>query len=150
MEIPPLRARREDIPLLCEHFIARFNKIQNKNVSGLSHEALSLLMNYAFLGNVRELAHMIEHAFVLVGEGPITPAHLPQQLLPVPGQIGTKRPRDLVQTMEARVIEETLRQHGFNKTRAAKELGMHKSTLFRKIASLGIRDQARVRRHSDD
>lgn len=66
--IPPLRQRKEDIPLLVEHFINRFNHLQGKQIEGVSQEVLQILMHYSFPGNVRELENIIEHAFVLCND----------------------------------------------------------------------------------
>ncbi len=78
VELPPLRRRKEDIPLLVEQFIARFNRVQGKRCDGHQHEALSLLMAYDWPGNVRELENAIEHAFILCSSGRIGLAHLPE------------------------------------------------------------------------
>ena len=71
VELPPLRERREDIPLLVEHFVEVFNATQDKRVTGVSPEVLALLMAHDYPGNVRELQNVIEHAFVLCDEGQI-------------------------------------------------------------------------------
>src|SRR5690606_37324309 len=71
IEIPPLREHREDVPLLVEHFVARFNRLQGKSVSGVGADVLSLLMAHDYPGNVRELENLIEHAFVLCSSGNI-------------------------------------------------------------------------------
>ncbi len=139
MELPPLRRRKEDIPYLAEHFTARFNRLQNKNVKGLSNEALSLFMAYDWPGNIRELENIIERAFVLCAGGTIGIEHLPGELTHrekiacLPQDIRTAK-----DILEARSIELALRKTGFNKTRAAGLLGMHKSTLYRKLKRLNI------------
>jgi transcriptional regulator with PAS, ATPase and Fis domain len=71
LQIPPLRERMEDIPLLIEHFITRFNLLQNKEVTGVTDEVLSCLMSYHYPGNVRELENIIERAFVWCRSGQI-------------------------------------------------------------------------------
>ncbi len=139
MGLPPLRERMEDIPLLVEHFITKINRLRGRALSGLSPEALEALMAHDFPGNIRELENAVEHAFVLCPEGNIQPAHLPSGLAGVPE---TPEPRDTLcgtlKVTEARKITEALKKNGFNRKAAAKELGMHKSTLFRKIKKLGI------------
>ena len=80
IELPPLRRRKEDIPLLVEQFIARFNRLQQKTVTGITSEALSLLMAHDWPGNIRELENAVERAFILCGEGPIGIEHLPEEL----------------------------------------------------------------------
>ena len=81
VDLPPLRDRREDIPLLIDHFISRFNRIQNKDVAGVSDEVLNVLMRWDYPGNARELENVIEHAFVLCRSGLIELRHLPQEIL---------------------------------------------------------------------
>ncbi len=81
IELPPLRNRKEDIPLLAEHFIARFNKLQLRSVKGISSEAMAFLMAHDYPGNVRELENIIEHAFVLCGKDLIQPVHLPESFV---------------------------------------------------------------------
>lgn len=79
MEMPPLRKRKEDIPLLVDHFVTRWNRIQGKSISGVSPEVLSFLMAHDYPGNIRELENIIEHAFVLCAEGRIESRHLPEE-----------------------------------------------------------------------
>ena len=137
LRLPPLRERREDIPLLVDHFIARFNRLRGRDVSGVSPETLHVLVNHDYPGNVRELEHIIEHAFILCPGGMIQRDHLPETLRAVeaaPEQKGTGDLRDL----EARFLQETLRRHGWNRAAVAKELGIHKTTLWRKIKQFGL------------
>ncbi len=137
--LPPLRERREDIPYLADHFIRKNNVLRGKKITGLSQEALAVLMTYDFPGNIRELENAIEHAFVLCREGQITPHCLPESMLgkiwplSVPLNVG-----DAVKAMEAKTILEALKRNRNNRLAAARELGMHKSTFFRKIKNLGI------------
>ena len=81
IHLPPLRHRMEDLPLLAEHFIHKLNRARNRRVSGIRPEAMAVLMNHEFPGNVRELENIIEHAFVLCREGEIGPDHLPPHLI---------------------------------------------------------------------
>ena len=139
LELPALRDRREDIPLLVEHFIDKFNGLQNKNVTGLSEQALAVLMEHEYPGNVRELENIIEHAFVLCSGGLIELRHFPASLR---GQetaesLWGSGGRDL-KSLEAMHIADAVRRQGGNRKAAAKELGIDPSTLFRKIKSLGI------------
>ncbi|MFH1024740.1 MAG: sigma 54-interacting transcriptional regulator [Planctomycetota bacterium] len=139
IELPPLRRRREDIPLLTEHFIARFNRVQGKSVSGVSPDVMSLLMAHDYPGNVRELENIIEHAFVLCREGIIEQKHLPEEFLARAPSVAVKRDmQSSVRIVETQSIQEALRRNHFNRLAAARELGMHKSTFFRKIKALGI------------
>jgi len=141
VELPPLRLRKEDIPLLCMDFIQHFNALQGKQVEGLSSETLSLLMLHSWPGNVRELRNIIERAFIVCHEGLIRPDHLPPDFLEPVRQACIPNSSGLVNTLkenEIKIIEAALsRTHG-NRLAAAKELGIHKSTLFRKIRQLGI------------
>jgi len=137
LTLPPLRQRREDIPLLAEHFIGRFNRLRDKDIIGVSPEVLRTLLTHDYPGNVRELENIIEHAFVLCHGGMIQPEHLPEYLRPAepaPAAPSVKTLRDL----EAHLIYETMRRHGWNRLATAKELGIHKTTLWRKIKQLGL------------
>jgi len=138
--IPPLRERREDIPLLVEHFIGRFNHLRQKNIVNLSPQALSLLMRHDFPGNVRELENIIEHAFILCPGGMIEPDHLPGYLLPpdLPGPFASSPPSLSFKEVEANFIRLVLDQNDWVCPAAARQLGIHKSTLYRKIKALGI------------
>jgi len=138
--LPPLRERREDIPLLVDHFIGKNNLLRQKKISGLTPEGLAILMAYDFPGNIRELENAIEHAFVLCREGLITPHCLPETMLKTPGAANKTSlgMEGAVKTMETRAILEALARNRNNRLAAARELGMHKSTFFRKIKSLGI------------
>ena len=78
LELPSLRDRREDIPLLIDHFVARFNRLKGKDIAGVSDAVLARLMEHDFPGNVRELENIIEHAFVLCRGGVIELKHLPR------------------------------------------------------------------------
>jgi PAS domain S-box-containing protein len=139
IELPPLRKRREDIPLLIQHFMDAFNAIQNKRVTGVSADVLGVLTAHDYPGNVRELQNIIEHAFMLVRDGQIELEHLPAEIVPVAatGPKGSKLDETL-QATEARAIREAIERNGGNRLAAARELGIHKSTFFRKIRLLGI------------
>jgi len=144
LHVPPLRERKEDIPLLVDHFITRFNRLQGKAVSGVSREALAVLMAHEYPGNVRELENVIERAFVLSDEGDIERRHLPEELIPRTTtrqeDAGRKQGNmaEAVQNAEAQAIRDALERNAYNRQAAAHDLGMHKSTLFRKIRALGI------------
>jgi PAS domain S-box-containing protein len=139
LELPPLVARREDIPLLIDHFVDRFNRLQEKNIVGVSDEVLGVLMNHDFPGNARELENIIEHAFVLCRGGLIETRDLPPELirdrltqdLPV-------TPGMTLRSLESLHIADALRRHHGNRKAAAEELGIHPSTLYRKMRDLGI------------
>jgi len=143
LEVPPLRERKEDVSFLADHFISHFNRLRGFDVSGLSPEAMDLLRKYDFPGNVRELENMIEHAFVLCRDSLIAPEHLPPAARAI-----TDKPNGIsdggkikltTRNVEAEVIKNALKRHGYNRTAAAEELGIHKSTLHRKIRRLGLK-----------
>ncbi len=137
--LPPLRERREDIPLLVDHFIRKNNVLRQKNLKGPTPEALALLLAYSFPGNIRELENAIEHAFVLCREGHITPYCLPEAMQGSNGEKKTQLvPAEAIKSMEARAILDALERNRGNRLAAARELGMHKSTFFRKVRGLGI------------
>jgi PAS domain S-box-containing protein len=138
IELPPLRRRKEDIPLLVEQFIVRFNRLQRKSVPGITAEALSLLMAHDWPGNIRELENAVERAFILCQEGSIGIEHLPQELR-APGMAGVDSDmRSAHDILDAQAIRTALERNAFNRLAAAKELGIHKTTLYRKMKKLGI------------
>jgi PAS domain S-box-containing protein len=139
LDLPPLRRRREDIPLLVQHFVASFNALQNKRISGVSPDVLGVLTAHDYPGNVRELQNIIEHAFVLLGDGQIELEHLPPELVPVSSTRAHGRKLiEALKATEVRAIRDVVERNGGNRLAAARELGMHKSTLFRKVRLLGI------------
>ncbi len=139
IQLPPLRERSEDIPLLANHFISQFNKLKHKAVTGISAQALALLMNHDFPGNVRELENIIEHAFVLNRSGEITVDDLPEYLRPEKDEKRTAI--NSIDDLEAEFIKNTLHQCNWNRAKAAEALNMHKTTLWRKMKKLGIKPQ---------
>jgi len=151
VELPPLRRRKEDLPLLADQFVARFNRLQGKAVSGLDPEALSLLMAYDWPGNVRELENVIERAFILCSAGRIGLPHLPETL--TGAAAGTALAaggglRDARAALDAQTIRAALDHADGNRLLAARELGVHKTTLFRKMRALGIEPPPRDGRSS--
>jgi len=139
VELPPLRRRKEDIPLLAAHFVERFNRVQRKAIPGIAAEALSLLMAHDWPGNVRELENVIERAFIMCREGFIRIEHLPEELTAI-GASGERVTdvRTAHDLLDAQSIRAALERNGYNRAAAAKELRVHKTTLFRKIRKLGI------------
>jgi PAS domain S-box-containing protein len=142
VELPPLRNRKEDIPLLVQQFVDQFNRWQQKAVLGPDPEALSLLMAHDWPGNVRELANTIERVFILCGEGYFGIRHLPAELTAHTGPVTAAGIRPARDMLEAQIIRAALERNGFNRLAAARELGIHKSTLFRRIKRLGIEPPA--------
>jgi len=142
LELPPLRDKKEDIPLLVDHFISRFNRLHNKNICCITNEVTAALLAYDYPGNVRELENIIEHCFVLC-EGEIIEAkHLPASIRPSSKMDKTKvgEPATIKQ-MEIILITQALRRNKGNKTAAAKQLGIDKSTLFRKMKAFDIKPE---------
>ena len=139
IEIPPLRERRQDIPLLLDHFIAEFNRLQGKDIPGLSREALAVLVEHDYPGNIRELRNIIEHAFVLCHSGMIQLQHLPPPFNEGAGR-GLLEADDgmSLKSMEAMLITETLKKYDGNRALTARDLDIDPSTLYRKIKSLRI------------
>jgi PAS domain S-box-containing protein len=141
IELPPLRKRKEDIPLLVERFIRRFNQTQGRAVAGVSPEAMALLMAHDYPGNIRELENIIEHAFAICPDAAIGARCLPESLIgkyPTVVPLAASGFDSTVKAAEAQAILDALERSGGNRNEAAKALGMHKSTLFRKIKALGI------------
>jgi PAS domain S-box-containing protein len=137
LTLPRLAERKEDIPLLAEHFIERFNKLKGKKILGLSHDALAIFMHHDWPGNVRELENAIEHAFILCPAGLILPQHLPEHLRPEyhPGPALTGLTLDEI---EKRALWEALERHQWRRMATARELGIDKNTLRRKINRYGL------------
>jgi PAS domain S-box-containing protein len=137
LTLPPLRRRMEDIPLLVGHLIARFNRLRGKDIAGVSPDVLAIFMNHDFPGNVRELENIIEHAFVLCRGNMILPAHLPQHLRPELEKIVSSSSASM-REIEAHFLRDCLDRNNWNRTITAQALGMHKTTLWRKMRRLGI------------
>jgi PAS domain S-box-containing protein len=139
VELPPLRRRKEDIPLLVMQFINRFNRLQQKDIKGINPEALSLLMAYDWPGNIRELENIIERSFILCREGYIGIVHLPAELTSSGLNLSqTPDIRSAQNVLSAQVISAALERNNYNRQAAANELGIHKTTLFRRIKKLGL------------
>jgi transcriptional regulator with PAS, ATPase and Fis domain len=134
IELPPLWERKEDIPLLVEHFLARLRSVKGRNVLGVSSETMALLMNHRFPGNIRELENVLEHAYVLAKGPLIEPRDLPRDFVKkVENESRLARPATPVESAEARAIQEVLLRHTGSRIAAAQALGMSRATLWRKI-----------------
>ncbi len=139
IDLPPLRDRKEDIPFLAGHFVERFNRLFNREITGVDHQVLSLFMAYEWPGNIRELENIMERAFVLCRHGEIKRNHLPRDLVLKEGKAGEVPSMSTIkQGLEAGNISRALRQTQNNLSQAAKLLGIHRSTLHRKIKKLGL------------
>lgn len=141
LNLPPLRDRLEDMPQLVNHFIKKFNKKLNKDITAISADVQKIFMNYSWPGSVRELEHTLEHAFILCHQNIITADHLPLAFKDI---IGVKSPssRDLM-VDESKVILKALEQSAWNKAKAARLLGMSRRTIYRKMKeyNIGIQDK---------
>lgn len=130
VKLPPLSARREDIPLLINHFIKKFNNLKGRNIEGVTDEVMNLLMDYGFPGNVRELENIIEHAFVLCRDVYIGLNHLPHHLRTAEAIFDENLTLDEVERI---YIQRALDKYNGNRSKAAESLGIDPSTLWRKM-----------------
>jgi PAS domain S-box-containing protein len=128
LNIPPLRERKEDIPLLVDHFINKFNKKLKRDILAVSNDALGVLMNYDWPGNVRELEHAIESAIIISTNPVITVAALPRELV----KETTISSRESEEVSYDQIIK-ALEQTHWNKSKAAKVLGIDRRTIYRKL-----------------
>jgi PAS domain S-box-containing protein len=139
IDLPPLRSRKEDIPLLVAHFVARLNRIQGKAIDGVGPDVMPLLMDHDYPGNVRELENIIEHAFVLCREGSIQRQHLPSEFaVPKSACCTSSGHKAAMRSVERQSILDALAQNNNNRLATARQLGIHKTTLFRKMKTLDI------------
>lgn len=142
LKLPPLSSRREDIPLLVEHFIQRFNDLMSKRIRSVAVDVMNVFMHYGFPGNIRELANAVEHAAVLCSGPQIKMEHLPEDLV----RASSKTPSASAQaflpnplkTAEARAISEMLAKNNGNRRKTAQALGISVVTLWRKMKTLGL------------
>ncbi|HPV96218.1 MAG: Transcriptional regulatory protein ZraR [Spirochaetes bacterium ADurb.BinA120] len=135
ISLPPLAERREDIPLLIRHFIKKYNAIKGKDVEGVSDEVINVLMEYDYPGNIRELENAIEHAFALCKESYIQLGHLPARFR---GHDHSPVGHSTLEDVERHYIQMALERHQANRSKAARELGIDPSTLWRKMKKFGI------------
>jgi two-component system response regulator HydG len=137
IQLPPLRERREDIPLLAKHFVARIAREQNAQEKTINREAMMSLVNYNWQGNIRELQNAVERAFILSGAEEITVENLPPKIVAHSQNSFEMRDaegfRPTLEEMERRYILEILNSVGEDKTEAANILGIDLSTLYRKL-----------------
>lgn len=138
LKLPGLKQRREDIPLLINSLIAKFNRLQGKDIAGVSDKVLARLMEHDYPGNVRELENIIEQAFVLCPGSLIDCEHIPLELRPAAAaEREDLRPMSL-EAMERFLIREALERRKGNRKEAARDLGINVSTLYRKTKTLGL------------
>jgi two-component system response regulator HydG len=149
--LPPLRERKDDIPLLAQHFLTIFDNKMNKGINGFSDSVMDLLAKHSWPGNIRELEHVIERAYVLCTGDTITSDHLPADIItaeppmhsrhepftPQPTPMHSSEPL-MESDNEVERLLDALRRTAGNKAKAARLLGMDRSTLYRKISSYNI------------
>jgi PAS domain S-box-containing protein len=145
IQLPPLRQRRDDVPLLAEHFIQELNESRGKSVDGIARDAMQRMMEYPWPGNVRELRNAVEHAFVTVSGDRITYLDLPVEIRQWRGQpppADAHRPNDETCDERGRILE-ALERTSWNRTEAAKLLGFSRVTLWKKMGRYGIEPPGR-------
>jgi DNA-binding NtrC family response regulator len=152
IDLQPLRSRPEDMDLLVDYFLKRYNKEFGKNVPGVSSEAMALFRGYRWPGNIRELANVLRSA-TLLSDGPIEPAHLPASVrFSKPPADGSPAPakdaalRDVVKRVEREHILKTLKAAGWNRAEAARALGVDYKTLYNKIKEHKISEKEKDNR----
>ena len=139
LQLPRLSERKEDIGLLVDHFVERFNTLTGKGILGVSDEVLAAFTLYDWPGNVRELENAIEHAFILCRTGYIGLSHLPEQIRPRTDVIPTVDRQGLtLRDVEKAAIRRALDRNHWKRLATARELGIDKNTLRRKIQRYGI------------
>jgi PAS domain S-box-containing protein len=136
IHVPSLHERRDDIPLLVEHFRRNFNQKFGREIKGISSEVEQMFLSYPWPGNVRELENMLEHAFVRCRQSVITAENLPSDFRRYCESHAL--PADISPEDEAAAIRRALKQAGGNKTEAARLLSMSRRTIYRKLEKLGI------------
>ncbi len=144
IELPPLRNRREDIPLFIFHFLKEFSRKHNKKIKGIKEQAMEYLLNYPWPGNVRELKNAIESAVILSKEEWIDVNNLPEWLIKekppdMKITLGTKTYKEMMEDFERTLIITALKQAGGIQKKAAEILGMNPSTLSMAMKRLGIK-----------
>jgi transcriptional regulator with PAS, ATPase and Fis domain len=141
IKLPPLSERREDIPLLVNHFISKYSKEMSRHIKGVDNETMKLLMSYEWKGNVRELENVIERAVIFANDDYITVKDLPPNIRTSEDLFVNNIPDDLkdaVHVYERRHILYVLRKYNFDKGRAAEALSIGLSSLYRKIDELEL------------
>ena len=137
IQLPPLRKRRNDIPLLARYFLRRFAVEQNKEIQDFSSEAMRLLLDYSWPGNVRELENSIEHTAVLAKRSTVEISDLPSAIRDVASSVSSEAPGTILEN-EKKLLQEVLEECGWNKKKAALQLGISRSTLYEKLKKYQI------------
>ncbi|MFZ2446174.1 MAG: sigma 54-interacting transcriptional regulator [Syntrophobacteraceae bacterium] len=140
IRLPPLRDRRDDLPLLIDHFRNGFNAKFKRTIEAISADVLKAFLKYPWPGNVRELEHTMEHAFVLCSQNIITFDHLPLDFMSAPGI--EHLPPEEARAVDSRAILEALDKTSWNKAKAARLLGIDRVTLYRKMKRYSLTEDA--------
>ncbi len=144
IRVPPLRERREDIPLLAEHFLARYVAELGKPAAGFSQQAMELLQAYDWPGNVRELQNEVQRLVIQIEAGGfVTPDLLSPRIRQIEGIVERVKPtkgtlKEMIDQIERWLLIEALREHDNNKTAAAKTLGITREGLHKKLRGFGL------------
>ncbi len=140
IELPALRERRDDIPLLIKDFIEKFNAKTGKIITGVTYDVTELLMKYDFPGNIRELENIVEHAFVMCPGETIDLKHLPAELLRATDNLShfQKPQSSYPGNSEKILILTALEKYNWNKIETARQLGLHRTTLWRKLKKYNL------------
>ncbi len=154
VHIPALRERKDDVAVLFHHFMTRFNQEKNRNIDGISPEALELLVNYRWPGNVRELENLVERLSILKGSGIISvedlPAKYAEQQVVRTSNVSANIPTNgldfnaAVDAYENQLIMQALEKTGWNRNQAAKLLRLNRTTLVEKIKKKGLKPEAEL------
>ncbi|MFH1490437.1 MAG: sigma 54-interacting transcriptional regulator, partial [Pseudomonadota bacterium] len=140
--LPPLRERKSDIPLLVDHFVTKFNEKYGKQVRGTDPKVLKIFNQYSWPGNIRELEHALEHAFVFVKGPIITTSHLPELNENLGSGVSGEPPERSYNQYtwedEKIAIEDVLRRTGGGRNEAARVLGISRTSLWRKMKAHGL------------
>jgi transcriptional regulator with PAS, ATPase and Fis domain len=143
LEVPPLKERRDDIPLLITHFLDKFKKQFMKKINVVEDEAMKCLQNYSWPGNIRELENLLERAVVLNKTGKLTIKDFPMHVVQHQGEIivdldAEGSLTDAVDSYEKQIILKSLSENNYNKLRTAEKLGIHRSTFMSKLKKYNI------------
>lgn len=148
IHLPPLRERRDDVPILVQHFVDKFRGDSGKRVSGVHPEAMEVLKNYDWPGNIRELRNVV-HRALLLRKGPLIDAgdiSFDQELNRETGIAVPELPpgmtlEQMLEKLERQIVEAALRRYNNNRERVARELGVARSTLFKRLKDWGLTKQ---------
>jgi len=152
LRVPPLRERTEDLPLLCSHFLDKFNRRYQKHVKTISAAAYHLLIRFRWPGNVRELENAIERAVLVAKSAEVQPADLPEPIRgdAVVADAFTVPPHHTLAEIERMAVLQTLQRTNWNKQEAAHILGLYRPTLYSKIKKHDIKDPRVARRVGEE